>query len=173
MRPRLPVRARAFSGSAPPQRDRVSVYPTLSIPYPLYPMAAARRRLRVVYRLVGGVLLMGVLRRGGCVLRLLRLLDAATRLLVAAARTVDVTPDKLARRYPEVRAGPGLGGGWPWLYPPARLRPGRPCRAMQPRGGRWGRGRGKQLRRRSSICRMLQSCAHRSVGMCMGQPRSS
>jgi hypothetical protein len=70
-------------------------------------MAAARRRLRVVYRLVGGVLLMGVLRRGGCVLRLLRLLDAATRLLVAAARTVDVTPDKLARRYPEVRAGPG------------------------------------------------------------------
>ena len=57
----------------------------------------------MVYRLVGGVLLMGVVRRGACVLRLLRLLDAATRLLVAAARTVDVTPDKLARRYPEVR----------------------------------------------------------------------
>ena len=56
----------------------------------------------MVYRLVGGVLLMGVVRRGACVLRLLRLLDAATRLLVAAARTVDVTPDKLARRYPEV-----------------------------------------------------------------------
>ncbi|KAK9845801.1 hypothetical protein WJX81_002731 [Elliptochloris bilobata] len=59
-------------------------------------------RLRVVYRLVGGVLLMGVVRAGACVLRLLRLLDAVTRLLVAAARTVDVTPDKLARRYPEV-----------------------------------------------------------------------
>ena len=33
-------------------------------------------RLRVVYRLVGGVLLMGVVRRGACGLRLPRLPDA-------------------------------------------------------------------------------------------------
>ena len=36
-------------------------------------------RLRVVYRLVGGVLLMGVVRRGACLGRLPRLLGAAPR----------------------------------------------------------------------------------------------
>ena len=36
------------------------------------------------------------------VLWLLALLDACVRVLIGVARAVEVTPDKLARRYPEV-----------------------------------------------------------------------
>ncbi len=36
------------------------------------------------------------------VLWLLNLLDACVRVLIGVARAVEVTPDKLARRYPEV-----------------------------------------------------------------------
>ncbi len=36
------------------------------------------------------------------VLWLLSLLDACVRVLIGIARAVEVTPDKLARRYPEV-----------------------------------------------------------------------
>ena len=58
------------------------------------------RRFRVVYRLVGKVYLMLVAGAACNTLWLLRLADAATRVLLAAARGVEVTPDKLATRYP-------------------------------------------------------------------------
>lgn len=59
-------------------------------------------RHRVVYRLVGGVYLMVVAAVQGNVLWLLNLLDACVRVLIGIAKSVEVTPDKLARRYPEV-----------------------------------------------------------------------
>ena len=59
-------------------------------------------RHRVVYRLVGGVYLMVVAAVQANVLWLLKLLDACVRVLIAVAKAVEVTPDKLARRYPEV-----------------------------------------------------------------------
>ena len=61
------------------------------------------RRHRVVYRLVGGVYLMVVAAVQANVLWLLNLLDACVRVLIGVAKSVEVTPDKLARRYPEVR----------------------------------------------------------------------
>lgn len=42
---------------------------------------------------------------------MLQLLDAAAKVLVGVSKGVDVTPDKLSKRYTEVgagRAGPGL-----------------------------------------------------------------
>lgn len=42
------------------------------------------------------------------VLWLLEHISACVRILVAVARGVEVTPEKLARRYPEVRAILGL-----------------------------------------------------------------
>lgn len=120
------VAARRVRSAPAACAGRSTASPVLDAELPTKPVGC--RRLRVVYRLVGGVLLMGVVRRGACVLRLLRLLDAATRLLVAAARTVDVTPDKLARRYPEARhrkltslsqraaaSYPRLVCAWTWL----------------------------------------------------------
>lgn len=59
-------------------------------------------RHRVVYRLVGGVYLMLVAEPHSNVLWLLELVAACVRILIAVARGVEVTPDKLARRYPEV-----------------------------------------------------------------------
>ena len=59
-------------------------------------------RHRVVYRLVGGVYLMVVSAVQANVLWLLNLLDACVRVLIGVAKSVEVTPDKLARRYPEV-----------------------------------------------------------------------
>ena len=59
-------------------------------------------RHRVVYRLVGGVYLMVVASAQANVLWLLGLMDACVRVLIGVARSVEVTPDKLARRYPEV-----------------------------------------------------------------------
>lgn len=56
----------------------------------------------MVYRLVGGVYLMVVATLQANVLCLLALLDACVRVLIGVARAVEVTPDKLARRYPEV-----------------------------------------------------------------------
>ena len=61
------------------------------------------RRHRVVYRLVGGVYLMVVAAVQANVLWLLNLLDPCVRVLIGVAKSVEVTPDKLARRYPEVR----------------------------------------------------------------------
>ena len=56
----------------------------------------------MVYRLVGGVYLMVVAAVQANVLWLLNLLDACVRVLTGIAKSVEVTPDKLARRYPEV-----------------------------------------------------------------------
>lgn len=68
----------------------------------------ASGRHRVVYRLVGGVYLMIVAAPESYVLWLLEHISACVRILVAVARGVEVTPEKLARRYPEVRAILGL-----------------------------------------------------------------
>jgi hypothetical protein len=43
------------------------------------------------------------------VLWLLNLLDGCVRVLIGVAKAVEVTPDKLARRYPEVPSAPGSG----------------------------------------------------------------
>ena len=56
----------------------------------------------MVYRLVGGVYLMVIASAHANVLWLLGLMDACVRVLIGVARSVEVTPDKLARRYPEV-----------------------------------------------------------------------
>ena len=56
----------------------------------------------MVYRLVGGVYLMITAGVQANVLWLLNLMDACVRILIGVARSVEVTPDKLARRYPEV-----------------------------------------------------------------------
>jgi hypothetical protein len=61
-----------------------------------------RTRFRVVYRLVGSVYLVLVARPGACLAALLRALQGCVRVLLAAARGVEVTPDKIAERYPEV-----------------------------------------------------------------------
>ena len=62
----------------------------------------------MVYRLVGGVYLMVVASAKANVLWLLGLMDACVRVLIGVARSVEVTPDKLARRYPEVTSATGL-----------------------------------------------------------------
>lgn len=94
--------------------------------------ACLARRFRVVYRLVGRVYLMLVAGAGCNTLWLLRLADAATRVLLAAARGVEVTPDKLATRYPEVRP---TWRGAPPSHPCARLRERHPPRACCPAAG--------------------------------------
>ncbi|EIE21363.1 hypothetical protein COCSUDRAFT_56582 [Coccomyxa subellipsoidea C-169] len=65
-------------------------------------MTVASGRHRVVYRLVGGVYLMLVAAPQTNVLWLLELVSACVRILIAVSRGVEVTPDKLARRYPEL-----------------------------------------------------------------------
>jgi hypothetical protein len=67
-------------------------------------MTVASGGYRVVYRLVGGVYLMLVAAPHSNVLWLLELVSACVRILIAVSRGVEVTPDKLARRYPEVPA---------------------------------------------------------------------
>lgn len=71
-------------------------------------MIVASGGYRVVYRLVGGVYLMLVAAPHSNVLWLLELVSACVRILIAVSRGVEVTPDKLARRYPEVPACPSL-----------------------------------------------------------------
>ena len=66
------------------------------------------RRFRVVYRLVGSVYLVLVAHAGACLAALLRALQGCVRVLLAAARGVEVTPDKIAERYPEVHTSPLL-----------------------------------------------------------------
>ncbi|BDA44585.1 hypothetical protein COCOBI_06-0610 [Coccomyxa sp. Obi] len=71
-------------------------------PFAFGEMLVASGRHRVVYRLVGGVYLMVVAAPQSNVLWLLELISACVRVLVAVARGVEVTPEKLARRYPEL-----------------------------------------------------------------------
>ena len=75
-------------------------------PFAFGEMTVASGRYRVVYRLVGGVYLMLVAAPQSNVLWLLELISACVRILIAVSRGVEVTPDKLARRYPEVSARP-------------------------------------------------------------------
>jgi hypothetical protein len=66
-------------------------------------MAAIQGRYAVTYRLVSGVYAMTVAPPGTNVFLCMQLLDAAAKVLVGVCRGVDVTPDKLSKRYTEVR----------------------------------------------------------------------
>ena len=55
-----------------------------------------------MYRLVSAIWVMTVAPANANVLLCYQLVDSNTKLLVAAAKGVDITPDKIARRYPEV-----------------------------------------------------------------------
>lgn len=59
-------------------------------------------RYRVVYRLVNTVYVMAVASAAANVFSLMKLVDAMTRMATFASRGVEVTPEKLSRRYPEV-----------------------------------------------------------------------
>ena len=59
-------------------------------------------RLLVVYRLINSVWVMTVTPAVTNVLLCAQLISATARLLVTACKGVDVTPDKIARKYPEV-----------------------------------------------------------------------
>ncbi|KAL3157615.1 hypothetical protein ABBQ32_012066 [Trebouxia sp. C0010 RCD-2024] len=61
-------------------------------------------RYRVVYRLVNTVYVMAVASAAANVFSLMKLVDAITRVATLASRGVEVTPEKLSRRYPEVYA---------------------------------------------------------------------
>lgn len=59
-------------------------------------------RYRVVYRLVNTVYIMAVASAAANVFALMKLVDALTVIATLASRGVEVTPEKLSRRYPEV-----------------------------------------------------------------------
>lgn len=63
-------------------------------------------RYRVVYRLVNTVYVMAVASAAANVFSLMKLVDAITRVATLASRGVEVTPEKLSRRYPEVYIQP-------------------------------------------------------------------
>ena len=103
------------------------------IPFPPPPPPAPARRLRstgdnppgfgaghvpalagryaVTYRLVNTVYCMVVAPPGANVFLCMQLLDAAAKVLVGVSKGVDVTPDKVAKRYTEVGCG-RHGMGW-------------------------------------------------------------
>ena len=68
-------------------------------------MAAVQGRYSVTYRLVNSVYAMVVAPPGANVFLAMQLVDAVAKVLVGVSRGVDVTPDKLVKRYTEV-------GGW-------------------------------------------------------------
>ena len=55
-----------------------------------------------MYRLVSAIWVMTVAPANANVLLCYQLVESNTKLLVAAAKGMDITPDKIARRYPEV-----------------------------------------------------------------------
>eukprot|EP00887_Chlorella_sp_A99_P006314 scaffold3.g6314.t1 len=69
-------------------------------------LRVAQGWLSVAYRLVGSVYAMVVSEPGANVFLCLQLLDAVAKVLVGCVRGVDVTPDKLAKRYTEARPLP-------------------------------------------------------------------
>lgn len=75
---------------------------TLANATPQIPHSFPACRYRVVYRLVNGVYVMTVAAAHTNVFYMLQLVEGAVRVLVAACKGVDVTPDKVTRRYPEV-----------------------------------------------------------------------
>lgn len=78
-------------------------------------------RYRVVYRLVNTVYVMAVASAAANVFSLMKLVDAITRVATLASRGVEVTPEKLSRRYPEVYrpAFLNLPSACPHAYCPA------------------------------------------------------
>jgi hypothetical protein len=62
-----------------------------------------RGRYMVTYRLVNAVYVMVVTAPTANAFLCVQLLDAVTKILVASAKGVDVTADKIARKYQEVR----------------------------------------------------------------------
>lgn len=60
-------------------------------------------RLLVNYRLVNAIWIMTVSPVTANALLCVQLINAVMRILVVASKGSDVTPDKLARRYPEVQ----------------------------------------------------------------------
>ena len=64
-----------------------------------------------MYRLVNTVYVMAVASAAANVFSLMKLVDAVTRVAILASRGVEVTPDKLSRRYPEVCRGHSHLGG--------------------------------------------------------------
>ena len=65
-------------------------------------MSTLLGRYRVVYRLVNTVYVMAVASAAANVFSLMKLVDAMTWAATVASRGVEVTPEKLSRRYPEV-----------------------------------------------------------------------
>lgn len=74
----------------------------LSLTHPLHTRHTPGRRYQVVYRLVGQVLVIVVADRRGNVFSCLNLARALSQLLVMECKTVDVSPDRLEKRYPQV-----------------------------------------------------------------------
>jgi hypothetical protein len=66
-----------------------------------------RGRYMVTYRLVNAVYVMVVTTPSANAFLCVQLLEAVTKILVAAAKGVDVTADKIARKYQEVSGRPG------------------------------------------------------------------
>ncbi|KAK9811542.1 hypothetical protein WJX72_005642 [[Myrmecia] bisecta] len=64
-------------------------------------------RLRVVYRLVNTVYVMAVAAPAANVFFCMQVVEAVTRMLVMASKGVEVTPDKVTKRYPEVYMATG------------------------------------------------------------------
>lgn len=68
-------------------------------------LSVLRGRYAVTYRLVNAVYVMVVAEQGANAFLCVQLLEAVTKILVAAGRGVDVTPDKIGRKYQEVGSG--------------------------------------------------------------------
>lgn len=79
-----------------------SSWPFILFPMPCLCHSALLGRYRVVYRLVNTVYVMAVASAAANVFSLMKLVDAMTRVATVASRGVEVTPEKLSRRYPEV-----------------------------------------------------------------------
>lgn len=94
------------SGDAPPN-------------FALGQMSALHGRYLVTYRMVNSILVLLVSEPGANAFLCLRTLDAATKILVGACKGVDVTPEKLSKRYGDVHAllGDLISGGIAALPP--------------------------------------------------------
>jgi hypothetical protein len=73
--------------------------------YTLVTHRKTSHRYQVVYRLVGQVVVIVVADRRGNVFSCLNLARALSQLLVMECKTVDVSPERLEKRYPQVRGG--------------------------------------------------------------------
>lgn len=101
----------------PPPLPLIALHPWSQLPcrsgdappgFALGRVAALQGQYAVTYRMVNAVLILLVSDPGANAFLCLRALDAAAKVLVAACKGVDVTADRVARRYLEVHAA--LGG---------------------------------------------------------------